>query len=149
MRNSAEIQLIGYVYQDAKCPNEQSYPNWVTFKLSINKKYKDKSGQEQKETSWFECKSNSETMSKLIKQHVKDKMGLFVRGIPKARAYTTSSGKAEANIEVLVTDFNILTYPKEVEIEKTTYGTEILDKGAKSPKKAATEVEIHDDEIPF
>jgi hypothetical protein len=42
MRNSAEIQLIGYVYQDAKCPNERDYPNWVTFKMSVNKKYKDK-----------------------------------------------------------------------------------------------------------
>ena len=51
MRNSAEIQLIGYVYQDAKCPNEQAYPNWVTFKMSVNKKYKDKNGEEKQDTS--------------------------------------------------------------------------------------------------
>ena len=44
MRNNAEIQIIGYVYQDARCPNERDYPNWVTFKMSVNKKYKDKSG---------------------------------------------------------------------------------------------------------
>lgn len=113
MRNSAEIQLIGYVYQDARCPNERDYPNWVVFKLCVNKKYKDKSGQEQQDTSWFECKSSSDTMSKNIKLYVKDKMGLFVRGIPKAKAYTTSSGTAEANIEVLVTEFNILTTPRE------------------------------------
>jgi single-stranded DNA-binding protein len=163
MRNSAEIQLIGYVYQDARCPNEQAYPNWVTFKMSVNKKYKDKNGEEKQDTTWFECKSNSETMSKLIKLYVKDKMGVFVRGIPKAKAYTTSSGTAEANIEVLVTEFNILTYLKEAETDKTTYGTETLNKGANpqeelktgrfkiesATKKATPEVELRDDEIPF
>ena len=163
MRNSAEIQLIGYVYQDAKCPNEQAYPNWVTFKLCVNKKYKDKNGEEQRDATWFECKSNSETTSKLIKRLVKDKMGLFVRGIPKAKAYTTNSGTAEANIEVLVTEFNILTTPREAETDKTTYGTETLNKGANPPgeletgrfeiesatKKATPEVELRDDEIPF
>ena len=67
MRNNTEIQIIGYVYQDARCPNERDYPNWVTFKMSVNKKYKDKNGQEQQDSTWFECKSNSEKMSKNIK----------------------------------------------------------------------------------
>jgi hypothetical protein len=146
MRNSAEIQLIGYVYQDARCPNEEAYPNWVTFKLCVNKKYKDKSGEEQRDTTWFECKSNSETTSKLIKRLVKDKMGLFVRGIPKAKAYTTSSGTAEANIEVLVTEFNILTTPREkTDTTELGNGRYKIDNG----KKEALEVELRDDEIPF
>ena len=162
MRNSAEIQLIGYVYQDAKHPNEQDYPNWVTFKLCVNKKYKDKNGQDQQDTSWFECKSNSETTAKLIKLYIKDKSGVWVRGIPKAKAYTTSSGTAEASIEVLVTEFNVLTTPREAETDKTTYGTATLNKGANPPepsgngkytinsgKKSTLEVELRDDEIPF
>ena len=147
MRNSAEIQLIGYVYQDARCPNEQAYPNWVVFKLCVNKKYKDKNGEEQQDTSWFECKSSSENMSKLIKLYVKDKMGLFVRGIPKAKAYTTSSGTAEANIEVLVTEFNILTTPREK--TDTTEQANGRYKIESSAKKAMPEVELRDDEIPF
>lgn len=147
MRNSAEIQLIGYVYQDAKCPNEQDYPNWVTFKLCVNKKYKDKNGEEQRDTTWFECKSNSEATSKLIKQLVKDKMGLFVRGIPKAKAYTTKSGTAEANIEVLVTEFNILTTPRE-NTDSTEQGNGRY-KIESTTKKATPEVELRDDEIPF
>jgi single-stranded DNA-binding protein len=147
MRNSAEIQLIGYVYQDARCPNEQAYPNWVTFKLSVNKKYKDKNGGEKQDTTWFECKSNSERMSKLIKLYVKDKMGLFVRGIPKAKAYTTGSGTAEANIEVLVTEFNILTTPRE-KTDTTELGNGRY-KIESSTKAVMPEAEIYDDEIPF
>ena len=147
MRNSAEIQLIGYVYQDARCPNEQDYPNWVTFKLCVNKKYKDKNGEEKQDTSWFECKSSSENMSKLIKLYVKDKMGLFIRGIPKAKAYTTSSGAAEANIEVLVTEFNILTTPRE-KTDTTEQGNGRY-KIESVAKKVLPEVELRDDEIPF
>ena len=147
MRNSAEIQLIGYVYQDARCPNERDYPNWVVFKLCVNRKYKDKNGEEKQDTSWFECKSNSETMSKLIKLYVKDKMGLFVRGIPKAKAYTTSSGTAEANIEVLVTEFNILTYPKEkTDTTEQSNGRYKIESGTKA---IIPQAEIYDDEIPF
>ena len=147
MRNSAEIQLIGYVYQDARCPNERDYPNWVVFKLCVNKKYKDKNGEEQQDTSWFECKSSSENMSKLIKLYVKDKMGLLVRGIPKAKAYTTSSGTAEANIEVLVTEFNILTYPKEkTEGAEQSNGRYKIESIA---KQAMPEAELRDDEVPF
>lgn len=147
MRNSAEIQLIGYVYQDARCPNERDYPNWVVFKLSVNKKYKDKNGEEKQDTTWFECKSSSEQLSKLIKLYVKDKMGLFVRGIPKAKAYTTSSGAAEANIEVLVTEFNILTTPRDkTEEEQQPNGRFKIESGT---KKALPEAAIYDDEIPF
>lgn len=147
MRNSAEIQLIGYVYQDARCPNEQAYPNWVVFKLCVNKKYKDKNGEEQQDTSWFECKSSSETMSKNMKQYVKDKMGLFVRGIPKAKAYMTSSGTAEANIEVLVTEFNILTTPREkTEGAEQSNGRYKIESGTKA---VIPEAELYDDEVPF
>lgn len=147
MRNSAEIQLIGYVYQDARCPNEQDYPNWVVFKLCVNKKYKDKNGEEKQDTTWFECKSSSEQLSKMIKLYVKDKMGLFVKGIPKAKAYITNSGTAEANIEVLVTEFNILTYPKDkTEEEPKLNGRLNIESGKNSN---ISEVELPDDEIPF
>ena len=86
-------------------------------------------------------------MSKLIKLYFKDKMGLFVRGIPKTKAYTTSSRKAEANIEVLVTEFNILTYPKEK--TDTTEQSNGRYKIESSTKAVIPEAEIYDDEIPF
>ena len=71
-------------------------------------------------------------------------MGLLVKGVPKAKAYTTSSGTAEANIEVLVTEFNILTSPTKIKaVETGRYKIETR------TKKAAPEVELRDDEIPF
>jgi hypothetical protein len=73
-------------------------------------------------------------------------MGLFVRGIPKAKAYTTSSGRAEANIEVLVTEFSILTTPREkMDTTEQGNGRYKIDNG----KKAVSEVELRNDDIPF
>jgi hypothetical protein len=138
MRNQAEIQLIGYVYQDAKCPNESLYPNWVTFKMTVNKKYKDKNGAEQQNTTWFHCKASSDKIAKNIKDTIKDKMGVLVKGYPKAKSFTNSKGEIDANIEVLVTDFNILTYPKK---------TEIINSNLVGNQKLFDD--FNDDEIPF
>jgi hypothetical protein len=86
-------------------------------------------------------------MSKLIKLYVKDKMGLFVRGIPKVKSYTTSSGTVEASIEVLVTEFNILTTPREkTDTTEQGNGRYKIESGT---KPVMPEVELRDDEIPF
>jgi hypothetical protein len=137
MRNQAEIQLIGYVYQDAKCPNDL-YPSWVTFKMQVIKKYKDKNGAEQQNTMWFNCKASSDKIAKNIKDNIKNKMGVLVKGYPKAKGFTNSKGEIDANIEVLVTDFNILTYPKK---------TEIINSNLVGNQKPFDD--FNDDEIPF
>lgn len=147
MRNSSTIELIGYVYKDARCPNEANYPNWVVFKLCVNRKYKDRSGEEQQDTSWYECKTNSEGMAKICKQYVKDKMGLLVKGIPKAKAFTDNSGNSQASIEVLVTEINMLTSPKEQTAEKPKENGRFKVGAVKQEAEVNTDIE--DDEIPF
>jgi len=147
MKNSSTIELIGYVYQDARCPNEANYPDWVVFKLCVNKKYKDKQGEEQQDTSWYDCKASSPNMAKMFKQYVKDKMGLLVRGIPKARAFVDSSGNPQASIEVLVTDINMLISPKENNAEKPKENGRFKIGESKQSQEPTTDIE--DDEIPF
>jgi single stranded DNA-binding protein len=146
MKNSAEIQLIGYVYGEPKHPMPEKYPNWIKFTLSVTKKWKDKNGQEQKDISWFECQTSSEGMAKVIKNYVKQGMGLLVKGIPKSRAFIDKEGQPQGNIEVNISELNMLTYPTEKEgpakpkseIPKTT--------AVISPKQVE---EFYDDQIPF
>ena len=147
MRNSNTIELIGYVHQDARCPNEATYPDWVVFKVCVNRKYKNKQGEIQEHTSWYECKTSSPSMAKICKQYVKDKMGVLVRGIPKAKAYTDSQGHAQASIEVLVTDLNILTYPKSTDSNVPPTENGRFKIGENNPSEP--EAELYDDEIPF
>lgn len=146
MKSSAIIELIGWVYKDARCPNEANYPNWVVFKLCVNKKYKDKSGEIKTDTSWYECKTNNEGMAKILKQYVKDKMGVLVKGIPKIKAYIDSNCQAQASIEVLVTEVNILTSPQDKNSDKPK------DNGRykiSENKSQEADTDIEDDEIPF
>lgn len=141
MQSNSEIQVIGYVYLDPKCPNEDQYPNWVVFKVVVNRKYKDKQGVEQEDTTWYECKSNSEKLSNIIKNYVRDKQGVFIKGIPKAKAYVTSDGSAQGSIEILVNSVNILTSPKPEKEIKTDQS-----RSFENPEHASV---MQDDEIPF
>ena len=160
MRNSSLIELIGYVYQDARCPNEFDYPNWVVFKLCVNLKYKNRQCEQQQDTNWYECKTNSEHMAKICKQYVKDKMGVLVKGVPKAKSYTTKDGKVSANIEVLVKELIILTSPKENDTQSSTNNVSIEQSGKfKLPDNKTSNYAIDnnsninrddiDNEIPF
>lgn len=156
MRNSATIELIGYVYGEPVNPIADRFPNFVSFSLSVTRKWKDKAEQEQKEVTWYKCQSWSEGLSKIIRANVKGGMGLLIRGIPKSNAYIDKDGVAKSQIEVNIQDINMLTYPKEEVALTSTIATIDDDKVADngrfkiSPKAIVTEViDIPDDEIPF
>ena len=137
MRNNATIELIGYVYGEIESPMSDKYPNWVKFSLSVTKKWKDRSGEEKKEISWFRCNSWSEGLSNIIKNNVKGGMGVLVKGFPKANAYIDKEGVAKSQIEVKVSEMNILTYPKSEE-----------GKSHIESRPVADDVDLYDD-IPF
>jgi len=165
MRNSATIELIGYVYGEPENPMADRFPNFISFSLSVTKKWKDKLDQEQKEVTWYKCQSWSEGLSKTIRNYVKGGMGLMIKGTPKANAYIDKDGVAKSQIEVHIQDINMLTFPKDdatltKPVATTTTVTTVLasdinraaDNGKFkiAPTSTVKEVaDIHDDEIPF
>jgi len=130
MRNSSQIELIGYVHDLPKCPMKDTYPHFVSFVLSVTKKWKDNKGEEKKSVEWFKCNSWQEGLSKMILDNVKPGAGLLIKGTPKANPYVDKEGNPKASIDVTIREINILSYSTE---EKTV---------AKAP-------EFIDDEIPF
>jgi len=148
MRNHATIELIGYVYGNPEHPMADKYPNWIKFSLSVTKKWKDKIGEEKKEITWFKCNSWSEGLTKMIKNNVTGGMGLLVKGTPKVNAWIDAEGGAKGQIEVHISDINMLTYPSPKEDDIDANGKHKL-----SPKAsivAVSDGEIEDDEeIPF
>lgn len=134
MRNSAIIEVIGYVGQDPKTPKPQEYPNFVTFQVGVSRIWKDKQGNEQKENTWFNCQTSTESMANIVKSYVKQGAGILVRGYPKVTSFIGKDGKANAAIEIKITELNILTYPKNKEIEESV-----------PPESDA----FYDNEIPF
>lgn len=70
MRNSATIELIGYVYGPPENPIADRFPNFVSFSLLVTRKWKDKCGEEQKELTWYKCQSWLEGLSKMIRNNV-------------------------------------------------------------------------------
>ena len=141
MLTTAEIELIGYAGKDPIFPKPNEYPNFVTFPVGVSRTWKDKQGKEQKETTWFDCNTNSESLAKVIKAYVMQGVGVLVKGYPKVRVYNNKSGEAKGSIEVNINHINLLTSSKEKqtngEISRENYITEI------------EELSKLDDEIPF
>lgn len=141
MISTAEIELIGYVGKDPIFPKPNEYPNFVTFSVGVSRTWKDKEGNEKKETTWFECNSNSERLAKVIKAYVTQGTGVLVKGYPKVRSYIDKSGNAKGSIEVNINHINLLTSSKEKqsngEISRENYITEV------------EELSALPDEIPF
>ena len=129
MLTGSEIELIGYVGKDPIFPKPDEYPNFVTFSVGVSRTWKDKQGKEQKETTWFECNTNSEGLAKVIKAYVTQGTGILVKGYPKVRSYIDKSGNAKGSIEVNISRLNLLTSSKERqvtnEISRENYVTEI------------------------
>lgn len=141
MLTSSEIELIGYVGKDPIFPKPDEYPHFVTFSVGVSKMRKEKGGKEKKETTWFECNTNSEGLAKVIKAYVTQGTGILVKGYPKVRSYIDKSGNAKGSIEVNINHINLLTSSKEKqskgEISRENYITEI------------EELSKLDDEIPY
>jgi single stranded DNA-binding protein len=141
MLTTAEIELIGYVGKDPIFPKPNEYPHFVTFSVGVSKMRKDRGGEEKKETTWFECNTNSESLAKVIKAYVTQGTGILVKGYPKVKVYIDKSGNAKGSIEVNINHINLLTSSKEKqnkgEISRENYITEI------------EELSKLDDEIPF
>ena len=129
MLTGSEIELIGYVGKDPIFPKPDEYPNFVTFSVGVSKMRKERGGEEKKETTWYECNSNSEGLAKVIKAYVTQGTGILIKGYPRVKAYLDKSGEAKGSIEVNISRLNLLTSSKERqvtnEISRENYVTEI------------------------
>ena len=97
MRTSAEIDIFGYVGNDPKTPSND-HPNFVTFSVSVNTKRKDK----EDITTWYECQTSNENLSKIIRDRIKKGKQVRVRGIPRFEAYQDKNGNITANCKISI-----------------------------------------------
>lgn len=100
MRESAEIEIIGYVAADPIMPSPEKYPDFITFQIAITNSNKD--------TIWFKCQVGSEGLAKVVRSYVKKGSSILVKGYPKVNAYIAKDGTAKGSIEVNVNYLNLL-----------------------------------------
>lgn len=100
MRESVEIEIIGYVASDPVMPSPEKYPDFITFQIAITNS--------KQETTWFKCQVGSEGLAKVVRSYVKKGAGVLVRGYPKVNAYIAKDGTAKGSIEINVNYLNLL-----------------------------------------
>ena len=107
MISSSKIELFGYVGQDPKFPNEGKYPNWITFSVGVS--IITGKDQQDKETIWYECKTNTEEMANLIKKIIKKGDAVYIEGYPRAKGFIGKNQKINCSIEVNIKYINVLS----------------------------------------
>lgn len=130
MRNTANIEIIGYVGQNPKSPDPMNHPNWVTFSVGVSRKIKNTPTDN---VTWFRCTTSNEKLCEVIKQYIKKGCGVLIKGYPKAKYFTKTNGEVDSFIEISINDLNILIFSKDSE---------------ESGKNIVDAIDL-DDEIPF
>jgi len=100
-----QIQIIGYVGQDAKSQivNNRSV---IYFSVAVNEKYKS-NGETKERTTWYDCSiwRNEDNLSKHI---IKGSL-LWIQGKPSIKKYTNQAGDVKFALQINVDDFKFLS----------------------------------------
>jgi single-strand DNA-binding protein len=142
MKDINQITLTGCVGKTPMYVDKVKYPNWIKFSLAVSDSYKDKSGEWQNTTEWFECKTNFDWQAKAIEKSVDKGTRLTVTGsVKQGNAYINKEGKPVGVIELSIASFVVPIVSKEEgSKQQTTTST-----------SRSTNIDniIDDDEIPF
>lgn len=134
-----KIQIIGNVTKDAEVYNTHD-KSAVNFTVAVNEKYKDRTGQEQKRTTFVKCVLWVKTAG--IASYIKKGLKVYVDGNPETEAYLNKEHIAMANLKIIVKDIQFLNNPNKSE---TAEENSVL----ASDNSSETLVPTPDDDLPF
>ena len=141
-----KVQVIGRVGKEPEIRHTQAGKPIASFTLASSETWKDKSGEKQEKTEWFNVVCFNEGLSSVIERYVHKGDLLYIEGALRTRKYE-KDGVDRYITEVALETFNgnmkMLGAPKK-DGEKTE---------AKAPAKKKPEPEpdeaLLDDEVPF
>lgn len=114
--------FIGRLGKDAE-QKTISGTDVINFSVGVTETWKDKSGQKQSKTTWYECAKWGSTG---ILPYLKKGTQVFVEGVPTADAYLNKDGQAVGVLRIKVNQIELLgggsteaTTTQKVSIETT------------------------------
>jgi single-strand DNA-binding protein len=159
MRSEAKLCLFGYVGQDPKNPSEKN-PDFITFSFAVTTSWKDKEGEKQEYTDWYEIVTSQKGLSGIVSNYVKKGEPLYLEGTPKYGVYTSKDGEVKPKINVNLTKIVLLDQGKSDEgngqniaPQSTHVNSSVSSKGTTQQTRimagSGSMKDSLDDEIPF
>lgn len=142
-----KVQVIGRLGKDPEIRHTQAGKAIASFSIASSETWRDKQGEKQERTEWFNVVVFNEGLTGVIEKYVHKGDLLYVEGSLRTRSYE-KDGATKYITEVVLDTFNgsikMLGGGKK-DGEKTEPKAETKAK----PKATAREEELLDDEVPF
>jgi len=107
-RGLNKVMLIGTLGKDPETRTLESGTVVTTFPLATNNSYKDKNGDEQKDTQWHNIEAWGKT-AEILDKFLKSGNNVYIEGSLKTQSYTKDGEtNARYTTKVVVREFNFL-----------------------------------------
>lgn len=138
--------LIGHVGKAPELRNTQDSKRIAKFSLATTKRYRDKHGERQEQTTWHNCVCFQDGLCGVIEQYVNKGSKLAITGEISNRTYE-KDGETKYISEVIVRDMEMLdSKPKE---EGYAGNPNLPDAQAPLPSQQGGFSRELDDSVPF
>lgn len=143
-----KVQVIGRLGKDPEIRHTQAGKAIASFTLASSETWKDKSGEKQEKTEWFNVVCFSEGLSNVIEKWVHKGDLIYVEGKLQTRTYE-KDGATKYVTEVVLDGFNGTMKMLGGTTKKEGGEDKPAPAKAKAKPKAEPEYEDLSDEVPF
>lgn len=107
MRGFSKAIITGNLTRDPEMRSTSTGTGVCSFSVAVNRTYRDASGNQKEEVSFFDCSAWGKT-GETVAKYAKKGTGILVSGRLAQRTWEDKSGNKRSSVEIVVEDFNFL-----------------------------------------
>ena len=106
-RGFSKAIIMGNLTRDPELRSTSTGSQVCGFTVSVNRSYKDSSGNQQEQVSFIDCSAWGKA-GEIIAQYAKKGSGIMVSGRLDQRSWEDKEGQKRSRVEINVEDFNFI-----------------------------------------
>lgn len=105
--------VTGRIGKDAEVKTFDGGRAVINFSLAWSEKYKDRQGEQQERTVWYDCAVWRKEGATGVAQYLRKGAQVLVQGEVSARGWANDAGEVRTSLQINVRDLEILQYVKD------------------------------------
>ena len=106
-RGFSKVIIVGNITRDPELRTTPSGTQVCGFSVAVNRNYKDNSGEQKENVSFFDCSAWGKS-GEIIAQYAKKGSGILVSDRLEQRSWEDKEGQKRSRVEIVVEDFNFV-----------------------------------------
>jgi len=106
-----KVYLIGRLTRDPKILNTKTETEIVTFSIAVNRKWKDKNGEQQEKVNFIDCKAFNKTAISINNYFCKGRPICIEGRLELEKWISSTDGTPQNKLKVIVDEFHFVDSP--------------------------------------